>query len=67
MNTDDQLSDTLRTEVLETILLEAIDALLPPETSAKFQVTGLAKIEEGKWVIRLGRKLHLGLEEPGAR
>jgi hypothetical protein len=43
----DEPHGTAWTEVRETILFEAIDALLPPETGAEFQVTGLAKIEEG--------------------
>ncbi|MDX6713225.1 MAG: hypothetical protein QOH96_4241 [Blastocatellia bacterium] len=60
--TEDDVTDTAWTEVRESILFEAIDALLPPETTAVFQVTALAKIEEAKWVIRLGRKITLGLE-----
>ncbi len=63
--TEDDVADTAWTEVRESILFEALDALLPPETSAVFQATGLAKIDEGKWVIRLGRKITLGLEGPG--
>ena len=55
-------ADTAWTEVPESVLFEALDVLLPPETSEEFQVTGLAKIDNERRVIRLGRKITLRLE-----
>ncbi len=53
-------------ELRETVLFEALDQALDLDLRAEYQVTGLSKIEEGKWVIRLARKIRLGLEEPGS-
>jgi hypothetical protein len=36
---------------------------LDPELACDHQVTGLAKIDDGRYVLRLGRKFTLGLDE----
>ena len=59
-------TDTASIELCETVLFEALDQALDLELRAEYQVTGLSKIEDGKWVIRLARKIRLGLEEPGS-
>jgi hypothetical protein len=43
-------------ELRETVLFEALDQALDSELRPEYQVTGLSKIEEGKWVIRPGKK-----------
>ena len=42
-------TDTAFIELRETVLFEALDQALDLELRAEYQVTGLSKIEEGKW------------------
>jgi hypothetical protein len=63
----DEKPETAFLELREGILFEMIDRSLDPELGRDYQVTGLAKIDDGRYVLRLGRKLDLGfgeLEDP---
>jgi hypothetical protein len=44
-------------------LFEMLDKSLEPELARDYQLTGLAKIEDNRYVLRLGRKIRLGLDE----
>jgi hypothetical protein len=59
-------TDTAFIELRETVLFEALDQALDLDLRAEYQAIGLSKIEEGKWVIRLARKIRLAPEEPGS-
>jgi hypothetical protein len=62
VKTDEKL-ETAFLELREGILFEMIERSLYPELARDYQVTGLAKIEDGRYVLRLGRKLDLGFNE----
>jgi hypothetical protein len=44
-------------------LFEMLDKSLEPELARDYQLTGLAKIEDNRYVLRLGRKITLGRDQ----